>query len=99
MLTSCFCLLLIGSAIKGIWKKDSPALEERRYLIIQKLFGVVSELVRALYIFCTSIPACGLVDDCNVKAYSLVQLYFNLKYYGYCQCVVTRLVTVENFFC
>lgn len=44
---------------------------------------------------CTSTPACDLVVDWNVKAYSVVRLYFNLKYYGYCQHSVTRLVIME----
>lgn len=42
-------------------------------------------------------PAHDLVAGCNEKAFPVVQLYFNLKYYGYCQSSVTRLVTTENF--
>lgn len=57
LLTSCFCLLPIGSVRNGIWRKDTPALEERSFLILQKWFSVASELIRAIGIFCVLLVA------------------------------------------
>lgn len=51
MLTSCFYLLPIGSVRNSTWRRDTPALEERRFLILQKWFSVASEPVSAFCIF------------------------------------------------
>lgn len=57
MLISCFCLLLVGSVRNGIWRRDTLALEERRFLILLKWFGVATELIKALYMFCVLMVA------------------------------------------
>lgn len=42
-------------------------------------------------------PARDLVVNCVAKAYSVLQLHSNLKYYRYSLSAVTRLVAVKNF--